>query len=1088
MPRSRTSARPQSGPWIRVAHPVAWLAALLALLASLPSPGRTAEPVDEFVAALKANQYHDLAIEYLQQLETSPLIPDDQRAGLGLEIAKVHVELATRQRSAKQVSEALQAAEQQLRQVLDKAGDSTQGAEASLLLATVLWQRAERIAKEARENLVEQRRDELNREAAAAYTAAQPAFHEAVERLRKQLESLPKAIEPTDRTMLEMRQRLRAQYVAAIYSEPLMIYEAAAHGDPQAADRREQFERALEEFKVVADKARKGRYQKQLMLATLHQGLCRQELGDPRRALSYFEELLSTESASPPIVSIQLQALKHSIDCWMTEELNSLDRVLAEGPVWLERAEKIDGVGDELQEVQVRLARAAQIKLSQADFTGPERDALQRNARRWAANVAKRPGPQQKAAQQLLAELGVDMSAGGDSTKATDFPAALAQGKATFETITQLVNSLTALGTDPAAADQAAQFQTQLSELRTRAIGQFQQSLTLASPQTTAEELATAQNYLAVLYYQQEDFLSAAVIAEFVAEHHPVPDAARQAAILALAATAKLNQQASPTTGAQSGGPETPPSGSAGDGTGRLAAVDPSLLWSATWSARQQRLAEMILARWPTSDAAGDAVALLINAAATRGELAQVDQLLNRLPANAPQRASAELQAGLILWNQHLTQLMAASNSAAHSTAAAPQTPGAAIAPTTPTEADRAAAIQRIQQTLVAGLEKYRGRPAQPLTVQAVLVLTELSLQQGDAEGAAKWLNDAEFGPRTLLASSHPAVQSGAIVEAIDMAWLRTQVNLLGKSTDAATSLTEAQQAMQQLQQRLQGSAEGQQRLTRIYVTVTRDLKNQMDRLAPEKRPPLARGLELFLDHVSQSSQDPAVQAWAADTYLELAAVGATDASDSAAAPNNSAAAPNSAAIDKGLKLYERLLTQLREAGGSTGNQDLPYLLRRAKALTTAGRYELAMQDYVTVLTRQPMLLNIQTQAAETLEQWGQSGHPDAWADAIRGYGPPSPTGQPPVWGWARIANVAARHAQYRDTFFDARWRVASCRLKQGVATHNSDLMKQAEQDIQVTRGLYPDLGGDQHRAKFTQLLGEIGQHLGRGPQELEGL
>ncbi|MFO0913301.1 MAG: hypothetical protein U0795_10115 [Pirellulales bacterium] len=1076
MPRSRTSARPQSGPGSRVAHPVAWLAALLALLASLPSPGWTAEPVDEFVTALKANQYHDLAIEYLKQLETSPLIPDDQRAGLGLEIAKVHVELATRQRSAKQVSEALQAAEQQLRLVLDKAGDSTQGAEASLLLATVLWQRAERIAKEARENLVEQRRDELNREAAAAYTAAQPAFHEAVERLRKQLESLPKAIEPTDRTMLEMRQRLRAQYVAAIYSEPLMIYEAAAHGDPQAADRREQFERALEEFKVVADKARKGRYQKQLMLATLHQGLCRQELGDPRRALSYFEELLSTESASPPIVSIQLQALKHSIDCWMTDELNSLDRVLAEGPVWLERAEKIDGVGDELQEVQVRLARAAQIKLSQADFTGPERDALQRNARRWAANVAKRPGPHQKAAQQLLAELGVDVSAGGDGTEATDFPAALAQGKATFETITQLVNSLAALGTAPEAAEQAAQFQTQLSELRTRAVLQFQQCLKLASPQTTAEELATAQNYLAVLYYQQEDFLSAAVIAEFVAEHHPVPDAARQAAILALAATAKLNQQTALATGAQSGGPETPSSGSSGDGAGGSAAIDPSQLWSTTWSARQQRLAEMILARWPTSDAAGDAVALLINAAATRGELAKVDQLLNRLPTNAPQRASAELQAGLILWNQYLTQLVAASKSAANPNAAGPS------------EADRAAAIQRIQQTLVAGLEKYRGRPAQPLTVQAVLVLTELSLQQGDAEGAAKWLNDAEFGPRTLLASSHPAVQSGAIVEAIDMAWLRIQVNLLGKSTDAAAGLTEAQQAMQQLQQRLQGSAEGQQRLTRIYVTVTRDLKHQMDRLAPEKRPPLARGLELFLDHVSQNSQDPAVQAWAADTYLELAAIGATDANGGAAATNGGAATMNDGAIDKGLKLYERLFTQLRETGGATGNQDLPYLLRRAKALTTAGRYELAMQDYVTVLTRQPMLLNIQTQAAETLEQWGQSGHADAWADAIRGYGPPSPAGQPPVWGWARIANVAARHAQYRDTFFDARWRVASCRLKQGVATHNTDLIKQAEQDIQVTRGLYPDLGGDQHRAKFTQLLGEIGQHLGRGPQELEGL
>ncbi|HEY6564936.1 MAG TPA: hypothetical protein VIY86_10600, partial [Pirellulaceae bacterium] len=164
--------------------------------------------------------------------------------------------------------------------------------------------------------------------------------------------------------------------------------------------------------------------------------------------------------------------------------------------------------------------------------------------------------------------------------------------------------------------------------------------------------------------------------------------------------------------------------------------------------------------------------------------------------------------------------------------------------------------------------------------------------------------------------------------------------------------------------------------------------------------------------------------------------------------------------------------------------------LRLASVLRQLGDFRGAMGQFELVLKAQPNLLNVQVEAAQTFQEGA------AYRYAIKG-GRPDPTSQRNViWGWERISAIVARQmrlgdqqkSQYSDTFFEARLQVATCRLREAQALNGEKrtrYLQQARQAVTSIAALYPDLGGNDWRKKYDDLLRQIQPELGESPSGL---
>jgi hypothetical protein len=95
-------------------------------------------------------------------------------------------------------------------------------------------------------------------------------------------------------------------------------------------------------------------------------------------------------------------------------------------------------------------------------------------------------------------------------------------------------------------------------------------------------------------------------------------------------------------------------------------------------------------------------------------------------------------------------------------------------------------------------------------------------------------------------------------------------------------------------------------------------------------------------------------------------------------------------------------------------------------------------------------------------------------------------------WGWGEIARMTANNQQFKDFFYDARYNLALCRynyaLAQDDAAAKKEQLQKAKSDIALTAGLYPELGGEEKKRQFDNLLKNIQKALGDRTDGLKAL
>jgi cellulose synthase operon protein C len=276
-------------------------------------------------------------------------------------------------------------------------------------------------------------------------------------------------------------------------------------------------------------------------------------------------------------------------------------------------------------------------------------------------------------------------------------------------------------------------------------------------------------------------------------------------------------------------------------------------------------------------------------------------------------------------------------------------------------------------------------------------------------------------------------------------------------------------------------------KLVAIYVSLAKDLQQQMEIAEPAVKRSLGVGFESFLEEVAADATELNILNWVAETYRGMGeSYGSTLKTLSPEAKNYFTKAANT---------YEKILAR--------GGQDPDFMsegmtihvrIQLAKSRKSMGDYIAARNIYEEVLKAKPILLPVQIEAARLYQDWGGTGQGQEhnYLKAIVGDRPnPAKQNKHTIWGWGEIARMTANNPQFRDQFYEARYNLALCRynlsLAQSDAAKKTDVMKMAKRDIAVTIGFYPDLGS-KWRPLFDNLLKNVQQALGERPEGLLAL
>ncbi len=578
---------------------------------------------------------------------------------------------------------------------------------------------------------------------------------------------------------------------------------------------------------------------------------------------------------------------------------------------------------------------------------------------------------------------------------------------------------------------------TKSAQSRKAATADFRLALALAEKGPTkdrpdAEQVNTARHYLCYLCWEAEQYYDAVVLGDYLAQHAPDTAEGRQGAKIALAAYIRLYGDSKDT--------------------------DKSF---ETEKIRQT--AEYMLKHWPAEAEAEDAALALLNFAITDRRLDDALGYLNRIPADSPRRAQSDLYAGQALWAAYLKA----------SQAPAEQRPPQA-------ELDRFKTQAR--QVLQEGVERIKqvGEP-NPTIVSALLSLAQIYLDMNEGQLAITTLEDPKLGPLTLVRDDNPIVnRPGFAIETYKVA---VRAYIANHQVDKAKAVMDALDKAVVAS----GAPGAEEMLTAIYISLGRELQQQMERLrkhgSKAELEAVSDAFEAFMARIGdrKTGADVSSLNWVAENFYGLA----IGLDDPAAAPSDRVKAYYQHAVDA----YRQILD--RAAKNPESAPDLDSLivtrLRMAVSLRRLGKFDEALKLIVEVLKQRPKMLTAQVAGAETYAAQGEVDK-NGYALAMKG-GMPDGKGQNVIWGWAKLAVATQDKSEFEETFYLARLKLAEARFLFGLKWSSEDKRKkifdQARNDLWVTFKFYPNLGGTETSAKYDLLLKRIQSQLN---QPIDGL
>jgi tetratricopeptide (TPR) repeat protein len=997
------------------------------------------EPAAEFVQGLQARGLHSLALDYLEEMKTSPLANDAVRRQIPYLRGEALIEQSRQSPDPAIRTKLLDEARQELEQFAESNPHSIEGAEAQLQLATVQITRGQQLVSQALQLpagvAYDAQRKSFGHDARVAFADARDMFGRAEAVYSAELDKLPPttSAEASSDTGSK-RQEYRSRVAQLRFMSAQTRFEEARSYPPAADEFRKLNETAAQDLSTIYDEF--ARTMLVGLYARLYEGRCYQAMGSYQLALGCYEEIIGKDNVLPQFRKLIASAIHRKAEVLVAEK--KYDAAIAACRGCVKDAHKDEAAQPEWLGVRFQLAQALLKKGDALPAESAEHRKLLAEARDFFQTVAKTPGEYQLAARTAAAKAGGAKKAG---EKATDkgepktFQAAYELGKEALDSYNSAKTAIpSAEKNNPEAVPE---LQAQMKEGKEDARRLFRQAISLVEADTDLKQVNEVRYFLCWLYWESGDYYRAAVLGEFIVQRYPSHPAAGSAAKIAMASFERLYNEAIAGNGKKDNG----------DFEG----------------SHMAEMAQLITKRSPGTEDADSAFSVLVSYAIRSGRIDQAEKMVGE--ASTQSKPRLELQLGNAMWARYWEKSQ----------------PGQA---TPPDEA----ALAKLKSTAVKYLQSGFDSLKKEANVSALGAMTGLFLAQALlAEGkyaeAIEVLEDEKAGPLKLLAAANPTARRAEYsVDAYNAA-LRAYVSVSPPQEDKALEI------LQSLEKAVKASADAakaDEQLNRIYVGLGGALQKQMEDLRAagkdQEAKRVATAFAKFVDRIGaqQGSANWATRVWLAQTYYAMADEHRASEKHGAAAPIGAVARVY---FTKSRDAYQSLLKD------ATSDPKLPpsdgavlaAKMQLGECYRALGQFDKALDSFSEILKQKESSLVVQRAAAMTYAERGQQEHVKWFENAIHGGNKTKPDGPNLIWGWVKISTVTAQAARkdktFRDSFFDARLNIAKCRYQAAMkklGKERQDDLTNAKLGIQSLARVYPDFGGEKWKPQFTELLKNI--------------
>ncbi len=952
--------------------------AVSAVLIALSLPA--AEPHLRFLAGLKDRGYSDIALDYLQTLESDPKTPADVREVIPFERAQILIDGGA-SGSLEQQRTQLDQAESNLDRFIKTSPGHPLAGQANAARADLLKRRAQVDVWDADASTQPAKQKELQTRARTQLAQAKTIIAAAVGQHEAAVKVFPTYIPESDKARRAARDEALDRLMQARLDSAEIEYWLARSYPKGGEERRQALEVARSAFESVAQ-----RYSQDVagVYAHLWQGKCFEELGDAGKALGIYKQVMEHEDRQAAVQTMKDIALHFRLVCLNTDQRKDYGVVVDEAESWLrsnpQRASSPAGVG-----IQWELCRALETIGNDRTRSETQRRSDLTRALERARGVSRSSGEQRAEATRMVQRLTIALDRKGAVPR--DFEGAYAAGSAIVEQAGKTGDDYRA-AIARGDAKEGAEIMRTIRASGDEAAKMFTLALSLRTPRTDPVKAATARLQLAYASFLQGRYLDCAVIADHQMRTYATesPDLAREAGFLAMSAL---------------------------DASSAATSHLPD--FEANW---MRSIGEQMIARWPDSDRTHEAKMLLGRAAWSQQQYLDAAKWWTAVPPVASQFATAQISAGQAYWKRYVE---------------ASQLP----------EEERPSSEQLTEwkTSAIKSLERGVAQRQSGLTSSAPtpddLVLGKLVLAQirnldgqykgpGARDGAIELLTRAPHAvvDAVAVADGETRPTDGARAKSAKIASFAYQQLL--RSYVGVRDLDAARDARLKLEQ-VAGS-DNPQALTAIYVDFGRELQRELHQLRAigqsERATKTRQAFEEFLNDMAARSEGQSLTSllWIAETYAGLA----DDARNSSES--------SQAYVQKSAEVYGRILSRADEPGflpspsyKTAIRLNLAVNQRRQKDFTAAE------QTLNELLAENPAAPDVQAEAATLYEEWGI-------ADGAQGQerlmiaiaGRRSP---PEVWGWNRLIQRLQREPAARRTetlnrlLVDARARLASTEI-----------------------------------------------------------
>lgn len=245
------------------------------------------------------------------------------------------------------------------------------------------------------------------------FRAAEKLFTTVVDQLDQR--TRPKGFEENEKVRREAL-RIKGEYIKAQMFHAGVLEELAGTYPPGSAEARENYQAAADRYDRIYKNYRtlvSG------LVARLKQGICYNHLGDARRALGLYNDLLSQPDDLKDLHRLRVSAMYLSLECWTGEKEKLYELAFSQGEEYLTHLPREEELWPEWQGVRYYTARGYMLAATKKPGGAANADRTEwlAKARVHAETLAKRPGPYKAAVEELLAELGKAEAGSGDGAK-----------------------------------------------------------------------------------------------------------------------------------------------------------------------------------------------------------------------------------------------------------------------------------------------------------------------------------------------------------------------------------------------------------------------------------------------------------------------------------------------------------------------------------------------------------------------------------------------------------------------------------------------------------------------------------------------